>query len=169
MITQCGAPGSCYFHLPCTLSKKTHFSPGWQRWCHALSNAQGRRECRRGTSWNSASCLLTFHTFSIVVLPASCTVLSFESLFTDLPDLTSPLTFCRAASVNQPFLKTDEDTASGRKKKTKTTKPNQNRPIHLFNKAPPSSLCSQSSLSCSTQDMHSKTHFRGTNAACSLG
>lgn len=80
---------------------------------------------------------------------ASCPVLSSQSLFSDLPDLTSPLTFCWAASVNQAFLKTDEDTALGGKKNKKTNptkKPNENRPIHLFNKAPPSSLCTQSSL-----------------------
>lgn len=60
-----------------------------------------------------------FPSLAIAVLPAlsissSSTTLSSWCLFTDLNDLTSPLAFCWAASVKQPFLKTDEETAWGK-------------------------------------------------------
>lgn len=79
----------------------------------APSRAEGRTEPRLEFSLVPADSSHIFHCCS------PCPALSSEAPSTDLPDLTSPLTFCWAASVNQTLLKTDEDTALGKRKTTK--------------------------------------------------
>lgn len=111
---QSRAAGSCCIHLPCTLGRQTF--QGWLSLSPELPRTgQSPGEGQAGIQPVPAAFSHISHCCA-----ASCTVLCFQALLTDLPDPTSPLTFCWAVSVNHAFLKTDEDTALGKKKPKKT-------------------------------------------------
>lgn len=119
---QSRAAGSCCIHLPCTLGRQTF--QGWLSLSPELPRTgQSPGEGQAGIQPVPAAFSHISHCCA-----ASCTVLCFQALLTDLPDPTSPLTFCWAVSVNHAFLKTDEDTALGKKKNQ--NKPTQPRQTH---------------------------------------